>query len=107
MMCCWLRAVGPKQQYQGTNRHVMCARCRFSIATTPSLQDGIAKELIENGLLAHGEDREPRLPEYSDLPKLPFLTAVRFLHHAHDGQPIPHLATNVNALVGDLRMLAS
>ncbi|BDA46965.1 Cytochrome P450 3A28 [Coccomyxa sp. Obi] len=48
----------------------------FSIATTPSLQDGIAKELSENGLLAHGEDREPRLPEYDDLPKLPYLTAV-------------------------------
>ncbi len=64
----------------------LCVRsCRFSIATTPSLQDGIAKELSDNGLLAHGEDREPRLPEFDDLPKLPYLTAVRpllqFLPH--------------------------
>ena len=54
----------------------MCMR-RFSIATTPSLQDGIAKELSDNGLLAHGEDREPRLPDFDDLSKLPYLTAVR------------------------------
>ena len=49
---------------------------RFNIATTPSLQDGIAKELSEAGLLAHGEQREPRLPSYEDMDKLPYLTAV-------------------------------
>ena len=50
--------------------------CRFNIATTPSLQDGIAKELSEAGLLAHGQDREPRLPSYDDIEKLPYLNAV-------------------------------
>jgi hypothetical protein len=50
--------------------------CRFNIATTPSLQDGIAKELSEARLLAHGEQREPRLPAYEDMDKLPYLTAV-------------------------------
>ena len=49
---------------------------RFNIATTPSLQDGIAKEFSEAGLLAHGEQREPRLPSYEDMDKLPYLTAV-------------------------------
>ena len=49
---------------------------RFAIATTPSLQDGIAKELATAGLLAHGEDREPRMPAYDDLPNLPYLTSV-------------------------------
>lgn len=47
------------------------------MATTPSLQDGIAKELSEAGLLAHGEEREPRLPQYDDMAKLPYLTSVR------------------------------
>lgn len=62
---------------------------RFSIATTPSLQDGIAKELSENGLLANGQDREPRLPGYDDLPKLPYLTAVRpFLPHPYTVAPM-------------------
>ena len=51
---------------------------RFAIASTPSVQDGVAKELSEAGLLAHGEDREPRLPAYDDLPNLPYLTSVRF-----------------------------
>ena len=50
---------------------------RFAIASTPSVQDGVAKELSEAGLLAHGEDREPRLPAYDDLPNLPYLTSVR------------------------------
>ncbi|CAL5224171.1 g6811 [Coccomyxa viridis] len=48
----------------------------FNIATTPSLQDGIAKELSEAGLLAHGQEREPRLPSYDDVQKLPYLNAV-------------------------------
>ena len=53
---------------------------RFNIATTPALQDGIAKELSEAGLLASGEQREPRLPEYEDVAsKLPYLSAVRTL----------------------------
>ena len=53
---------------------------RFNIATTPALQDGIAKELSEAGLLASGELREPRLPEYEDVAsKLPYLSAVRML----------------------------
>ena len=53
---------------------------RFNMATTPSLQDGIAKELSEAGLLASGEQREPRLPEYEDVAsKLPYLSAVRML----------------------------
>lgn len=55
-----------------------CA-CRFAVASTPSVQDGVAKELSEAGLLAHGEDREPRLPAYDDLPNLPYLTSVRTL----------------------------
>ena len=52
------------------------ACCRFNIATNPSLQDGIAKELSEAGLLAHGQEREPRLPSYDDVEKLPYLNAV-------------------------------
>jgi len=49
---------------------------RFNIATNPGLQDGIAKELSEAGLLAHGEQREPRLPSFDDIDKLPYLNAV-------------------------------
>jgi hypothetical protein len=52
---------------------------RFSIATTPSLQDGIAKELNDAELLAHGQHREPRAIEFDDLPKLAYLQAVRLL----------------------------
>ena len=52
--------------------------CRFNIATTPALHDGIDKELSEAGLLPSGEQREPRLPEYEDVTsKLPYLSAVR------------------------------
>ena len=58
---------------------VVCMR-RFNMATTPALQDGIAKELKEAGLLASGEQREPRLPEYEDVAsKLPYLSSVRIL----------------------------
>ena len=50
---------------------------RFAVATQPALQDGIAKELREAGMLAHGEDREPALPSHADLEKLPYLMSVR------------------------------
>lgn len=65
----------------GASRLSLTARMRrFNIATTPALQDGIAKELSEAGLLASGEQREPRLPEYEDVAsKLPYLSAVRML----------------------------
>ena len=59
-----------------SHRECIAVARRFNIATTPSLQDGIAKELSEAGLLAHGEQREPRLPSYEDVDKLPYLTAV-------------------------------
>ena len=68
----------PGQRVRGKSpEHHACTR-RFNIATTPALQDGIAKELSEAGLLASGEQREPRLPEYEDVAsKLPYLSAVR------------------------------
>ncbi len=55
---------------------VHCCLNRFCIATTPSLQDGIAKELSEAQLLAHGQDREPRPISFDDIAKLPYLQAV-------------------------------
>ena len=68
-------------QHVRSKRLSITARMRrFNIATTPALQDGIAKELSEAGLLASGEQREPRLPEYEDVAsKLPYLSAVRML----------------------------
>ena len=84
-----------------------CTR-RFNIATTPALQDGIAKELSEAGLLASGEQREPRLPEYEDVAsKLPYLSAVRMLplmpslHSLYSAaaQPVPLKLTTAHVLL--------
>lgn len=62
--------------------------CRFNIATNPGLQDGIAKELSEAGLLAHGQEREPRLPSYDDVEKLPYLNAVSPSEHLSNCIPL-------------------
>ncbi len=50
---------------------------RFALSTEVSTQDKVARELGYAGLLAHGEQREPRGVAFTDLAKLPYLEAVR------------------------------
>jgi hypothetical protein len=52
--------------------------CRFALSQERSTQDKVARELQDAGLLAHGEQREPRGISFADLRKLPYLEAVRW-----------------------------
>lgn len=49
----------------------------FDLCSEPAVQDKVARELGEAGLLAHGEDRAPRVVTASDAAsRLPYLGAV-------------------------------
>jgi cytochrome P450 len=48
----------------------------FSIITNPSVDAKVVAELEQHGFMATEADPEPRILEYDDIPKLPYLTAV-------------------------------
>eukprot|EP00884_Botryococcus_braunii_P015654 jgi/Botrbrau1/2772/Bobra.0164s0049.1 len=53
-----------------------CTWVLFALSQERSTQDKVARELQDAGLLAHGEQREPRGISFADLRKLPYLEAV-------------------------------
>ncbi len=48
----------------------------FSIVTNPDVEAKLVGELDQQGFLATQSQPQPRMLEYDDIPKLPYLTAV-------------------------------
>lgn len=72
----------PRSHVDGLSRALLLLMrcptpCRFALSQERSTQDKVARELHDAGLLAHGEQREPRGVSFADLCKLPYLEAVR------------------------------